>query len=321
MFKRIIVPLDGSGRAERALPAAAWLARAGNGTIFLVRVLDTGPETLPTAPARPQLVQAGGETDRLVAESYLEGIASSEMLGDLSVQTEVPLGLVSPSILSLADMKHADIIVMCSHGFSGVKNWMLGSVAAKVARFSQVPVLILREGGPVLQEQYSNEQPLRVLVPLDGSDNARAAIVPAAQLAAALATPTRAVLHLFHVVRPVHEMSIASRRHHTAHQPQADMNMAKEYLDAIARQLHDSAEEYGLTGLNVVFTTSVASGDDIAHSIISTAENKGDGTFGGYDIVALTTQGYGGPQRWVGSITERVLDRSRLPLLVVRPGE
>jgi nucleotide-binding universal stress UspA family protein len=321
MFKRIIVPLDGSERAERALPAAARMARAGGGTIFLVRVLDTGPETLPTAPARPQLIQTGGETDRLVAENYLEGIAASEMLADLSVQTEEPLGLVSPSILSLANAKHADIIVMCSHGFSGVKNWMMGSVAAKVARYSQVPVLILRESGPVPQESYSNEQPLHVLVPLDGSDYARAAIVPAAQLAATLAAPGRAVLHLFHVVRPVHQMSMASRRFHTADHTQADMNMAKEYLDAVARQLRNSAEEYSLAGLNVDFTSSVASGDDIAHSIISTAENKGDGTFGGYDIVALTTQGYGGPQRWVGSITERVLDRSRLPLLVVRPGE
>jgi Universal stress protein family len=63
------------------------------------------------------------------------------------------------------------VIVICSHGYTGViRWWMLGSVAAKVARFARIPVLILREGGPLPQERHPGEQPLRVLVPLDGSD-------------------------------------------------------------------------------------------------------------------------------------------------------
>jgi nucleotide-binding universal stress UspA family protein len=64
--------------------------------------------------------------------------------------------------------------------------------------------------------------------------------------------------------------------------------------------------------------------DDIAQGIIRVAESGGDGegdeVFGGCDAIAMTTQGYSGPQPWVGSVTERVLDTSRLPLLCVRPG-
>src|SRR5207237_1367439 len=133
MFKRILVPLDGSGRAERALPIAARLARVSGGSIFLVRVLSTEPASLPTAP-KPILIQTVGEADRTLAESYLEGVAGSELLSGIAVQTQVPVGLVPPSILTVAADKHADVIVMCSHGYTGVKRWwMLGSVSAKVA--------------------------------------------------------------------------------------------------------------------------------------------------------------------------------------------
>jgi len=64
--------------------------------------------------------------------------------------------------------------------------------------------------------------------------------------------------------------------------------------------------------------------DDIAQGIIRVAENGGDDegaeVFGGCDAIAMTTQGYSGPQPWVGSVAERVLETSRLPLLFVRPG-
>src|SRR5437764_13122522 len=146
MFKRIMVPLDGSGRAERALPIAARLARASGGSIFLVRVVSTEPASLPSAP-KPILIQTVGEADRTLAESYLAGVAGSELLTGVSVQTHVPVGLVSPSILSIAADTHADVIVMCSHGYTWVNRWWtVGSITAKFARFAQPPALVLRDG-------------------------------------------------------------------------------------------------------------------------------------------------------------------------------
>src|SRR5436309_5801938 len=125
MFKRILVPLDGSGRAEQALPIAVRLARASKGSIFLVRVVSTEPASLPSVPTRPTLVQTVGEADRVLAESYLTGVAGSDLLTGLSVQTRVPVGLISPSILSIAGDTHADVIVMCSHGYTGVRRWWM----------------------------------------------------------------------------------------------------------------------------------------------------------------------------------------------------
>lgn len=74
-----------------------------------------------------------------------------------------------------------------------------------------------------------------------------------------------------------------------------------------------------------MLTASVIVDDDIAQGILRVAENGGDGegteVFGGCDAIAMTTQGYSGPQPWVGSVTERVLETTHLPLLCVRPGE
>ena len=212
MFKRILVPLDGSGRAERALPIAARLARASGGSLILVRVASTVPASLPSASAKPLLIQTVGEADRQQAESYLRGMAESELLTGISVEIQVAVGLVAPSILSIAADKHVDMIVICSHGYTGVRRWwMVGSVAAKVARFAEVPVLVLREGGPVPEARHPGEPPLRILVPLDGSDAAKAALVPAAYLAATLAAPGQGALHLLHVVQPAHEVKVPTR--------------------------------------------------------------------------------------------------------------
>src|SRR5579864_694276 len=106
---------------------------------------------------------------------------------------------------------------------------MLGSVAAKVARFAHIPVLILREGGSVPQERHPGEPPLRVLVPLDGSDYAKAALVPAAYLAAALAAPGQGALHLTHVVQPARDANVPTRTARNAQDTQTAQKMAREY--------------------------------------------------------------------------------------------
>jgi len=101
--------------------------------------------------------------------------------------------------------------------------------------------------------------------------------------------------------------------------------MAGKYLDATISQLRGKSGDSPIADLNLMLTSSVSTDDDIAQGIIRVAENGGDGegaeVFGGCDAIALTTQGYSGLQRWVGSVTERVLDTSRLPLLIVRPAE
>ncbi|MBV9614206.1 MAG: universal stress protein [Ktedonobacteraceae bacterium] len=304
MFKRILVPLDGSGLAERALPVAARLARASGGSITLVRVISTTPASFPSAPARPNLVQSISETDRRLAASYLEGVAATDILRGIYVKNEVSVGLVAPIILSIAASSLADIIVMGSHGFTGVTRWMMGSVADKVARYADVPVLILRDGGPIPTEQFHHEpEGPRILVPLDGSQNAEAVLAPAASLATALSVSGKGALHFIHVA---------------SDEASNTVNMAKKYIDTIIQDKDAVPRE---ADLNLTLTSSIVIDKDVAHAIVRTAE-QGSEQEDHFDAIAMSTHGYGGLQRWVtGSVTGRVLNTTRLPVLVVRPTE
>lgn len=314
MFKRILVPLDGSTLAERALPVAARMARATGGILSLVRVLSTEPASLPSAGGKPNLVQTISESDRMLAESYLTGLAASAILKDIPVKTEVAVGLIAQTILSVAATHFADIIVMCSHGYTGVSRWVLGSVAEKVARYSALPVLVLREGGSLPIAQSSEQiQDLRVLVPLDGSQFAESAIGPAALLAAALSGSHKGIVQLTHVIRSTRATEASVRPGGELDDGQANVRMAKAYLDAVETRVHDGVIATDATALKPELTASTVVESDVAHAIVHLAEQDAD-------VIALSTHGHGGLQRWAtGSIAGRVLQATSQPVLVVRP--
>ncbi len=330
MFKRILVPLDGSGRAEQALPVAARLARTSSGSLVLVRVVSTSPEHYPSAPAKPTLAQTVSEADRTLAESYLEGIASSQLLNGIHVKTEVYVGLVAPIILSVASSEKVDIIVICSHGFTRVKRWVLGSVAEKVAHNADVPVLILREDSPTATEKLSNgKQPLHILVPLDGSDYAKAVLAPAAYLATGLTESGNGLLCLTHVVLAPHDKKAKGSDGTTGSDQKSnsneDVQHAKEYLAAMVSNINDGYIAPDIANLHLKVTSDVVVGSDVAQELLSIAEH-GDGAAPSkkvdFDIIAMTTHGHSGIQRWAtGSVTGRVLHAAHMPLLIVRPAD
>jgi len=99
---------------------------------------------------------------------------------------------------------------------------------------------------------------------------------------------------------------------------------AKGYLSATLDHIREGLVAPAIADLKLTITWSVAVDTDVAEGLIRVAENgedaEGAGVFGGCDVIAMATHGYGGIQRWaMGSITERVLTATRLPLLIVRP--
>lgn len=307
MFTRILVPLDGSPQAERAIPVAAKIARASNGTVVLLRVA-TVPIEFGTALA-PSLLVGTIEADRTEFAGYLSYIAGLPALVNTTTETEVLLGAPARTILEAVDDKNIDLVVMTSHGRTGFSRWMLGSVAQQVAHHSVAPVVILREYGATLTSQHRDvEHLLRLLVPLDGSALAEAALEPAAALATAL-SPKQSALHLTLILAPYEAIE--------ENMPEAlAMNGAKEYLRAVAGRLQKDHP-----GLTVTWTVGV--GHDIAETIIRVAESgddtEGASAFGGCDAIAIATHGRTGFTRWaLGSVTERVLHGTKLPLVIVR---
>lgn len=318
MLKRILVPLDGSPQAERALPLAAHLAKSAHATLLLVRALNLLYETgaYMVRMANASLINEEALKEEMGIRWYLNGVKRSSLLSGIEVKAVVPFGMAADCILDVARDERADLVVMNSHGYTGLMRWTLGSVAQKVARYSPVPVLVLREGNGqtvVLDERAGKR--VDALVALDGSLFAEASIMPAAQLVAALSAPAQGALHLARVVKvPSAEVMMAYQR--------TEINIdledyafeeAKHYLRDVTTRFTRDCEQLG-----VEVTWSVRRGRDVADTLVNATEL--DSGAGPYHLIVMTTHGLSGLQRWiVGSVTEHVLSGTRAPVLVVRP--
>jgi nucleotide-binding universal stress UspA family protein len=330
MFQRIVVPLDGSARAERAIPVAVRLARASGGSLVLLRIADIPVEYEPALYASyvsqtPFYEQEIQEAELAKARAYLADAAQSAQLAGIKVETQALPGEPAPAILACAGKEgdqRADLVVMCRHGRTGLRRWALGSVAHKVARQSPVPVLIVPPALPGYEDGLVEAaHPLRVLVAVDGSPLAGAAIAPAAQLVGALATPNQGGLHLARVVQLP---AVASENHAWQSVLKARERIMQEAAASLSALVDTTrAGVAAPPGLRV--TWSIAVNEDVAEAIIRMAElGEDSGVYEdeGCDLVAMATHGRGGFERWrLGSITERVLTGTKLPVLVVRPHE
>jgi nucleotide-binding universal stress UspA family protein len=314
MFQHILVPLDGSSRAEQALPLATHIARRTGGTISLLRVIP--PEVGDSTYAYSRAGVLADEVRTILtqeARDYLEHIAHSDMLAGISVRTRVTTDPPVQEILSYAQDEKADLIVLCRHGFTGLKRWVMGSVAQKVVRHSPVPVLALSEKGLEASLVHPEKaRPIRVLVALDGSPLPEAILVPAAQLVAAVSpAETPGELHMIRILKPPSEPEEHRYLAYDINIRQFYRSEAEQYLRIVTEKL---AKELP-ADVHVQLTSSMKEEADIATALIEVAES-------GYDVMALATHGRGGLKRlMIGSIAERVLERATMPLLIMRPPE
>jgi nucleotide-binding universal stress UspA family protein len=152
MYKKILVPLDGSKLAECALPHVEELAKGcGTEEVILVSVTERvkGYRELedPLQPLGRRLIpEAFGKKEKQ-AQRYLDRIAKAMEAKGIKVSTEVLLWKPAEAIIGYAKQSKCDLIVMASHGHSGLTRWAFGSVADKVLRASGVPVLVVRAPG------------------------------------------------------------------------------------------------------------------------------------------------------------------------------
>ncbi len=317
MFQRILVPLDGSQRAEQAIPLAARLARASGGSLFLIRVVNTIREFGAYSPRAILYFQELYEIELADARDYLAGITALSEFAGLEMHHAVVSGDIAPSLLQAIQRESIDLIVLCSHGYTGFKRWALGSVAQKVVRQSPVPVFLLREQHLQLTDKVV--QPVRAAIALDGSSFAEAALLPTAHLVAALSSPSAGELLLLQVVQMPTE--------------QEERECQQRGLDVDLRQATSRAADNSLRAARATLLRelpgkilahiawSVVENGDVADALIQAAEvGRGLGAQQASDLLALTTHGRSGIQRWVlGSVTERVLQGSTLPLFIVHP--
>lgn len=286
-FKRVLVPLDGSALAEQALPFARCLAQLVRGDLILVRAaLGRGSHA---DPVEAQL-QAASE-----AEAYLARLASQQQ-ADYAIETSVPFGPPAEEIVNVARLRAADLIVMTTHGRTGLGRVLVGSVAQEVLQKTSLPVLLVRGDLPIRRW----ENGLRtILVPLDGTEPAETVLPRIAPLAA----QANARLILLQVITQRAPELAAYDIVYLPEENAAQAEQVRAYLARVAS---------GLPGPGLQVEIELAQGRP-AEQIAARARAQR------CDLVAMTTHARRGLGRLiVGSVADDVLHTAQVPLLLFR---
>lgn len=283
MLRSILIPLDGSQLAERALAYATAIS-------------------VPTA-ARLILMRTIGEGDEGTAARYLSDIADELRGRGFVCVTVTPRGAPARWIAAEAGVG-VDLVAMSTHGRSGPSRWLFGSVAESVVASSPVPVLVERAWQPIRRELFVSDQPT-LLVPLDGSSFAECAL----DSAAALAEDLGAELVLLRVQQAATELLHDEFGRTIAYLDELDdrsTTVAAEYLEGLVGRLTKRWPD-------VSIHTDVQFGEPAA-CIAEAASTTGAA------LVFMATHGRTGVRRAVmGSVAGQVLEHGDTPLVLIRP--
>lgn len=304
MLRSLMVPLDGSTFSESSLRFADRIARSTGGSLHLAHVhVPYEPDGLL---GNTQFQFEGVNVAEYDAQhrereaEYLTDLADRLSDEGTSVDAKVLDGSeVAEELAAYADEVHTDMIFITTHGYSGANRLWIGSVADEMIRRTTRPLFVIHpEAKGALPEGVFSVR--RILIPLDGSKLAESVLDPATELARA----TGARITLLHVV-PMPELSgwpvLAPMRA----KPVAKLDGAINYLDGIASELRDEGLEVDVRALR---------GQQPAITIADAAREVDA------DVIALATHGYGGLKRaLLGSVADKLLRTSTLPLLIMRP--
>jgi nucleotide-binding universal stress UspA family protein len=302
LFQSILVPLDGSPLAEQIIPLALEIARAARSKVRLVLAHQT-----PQPPVDPNSSQLYVSTDlamRKVEREYLNTLrtrlrkSSGQQISAVTID-----GPAGPTLGKYVQDVGADLVAMTTHGRGGLRGAWLGSVADHLIRSLKIPVIVARarEG---MSTRPDPPKIAEILVPLDGSPLAEAALAPASAIAGLFG----AELLLVQVVWPLSAGSLLQVPLPSGYDTEVlgvERKETQRYLDGLANDLRHR-------GVGVRATVVV--GHNVAEALLELAHPQR------IDLVAIATHGRGGIQRLIlGSVADKMIRGAGPPVLVVRP--
>lgn len=279
---RILVPLDGTPQAAAALPLAQQIAHATSGEITLLRVSSERPglhERLPFGSAQQYLSDLAGELQR----------------DGLPVQYWVRTDDTVTAILEEICISGADLVVMATHGRSGLGRAVLGSVTEQIIAHSPVPVMTLRPGRKPVHQIKT------LLVPVDETAGGALALQPAIELGQSVA----ARLVLLDVVEPVLLETDAAALHENEKRESAGLSAAWVYVEQLVARVRAAGVQ--VEG-RAEFGPAAATIREIATQVDA-------------DMIVMSTRARGLLARAIlGSVTDEIVRTAQCPVLVVRRG-
>jgi len=287
MYERILVPLDGSKLAEQVFPYVAELARAFDSEIILIEVCEPDESEY-------------GQACRLYLDKEAEILGSITRGSAVEVRTVVMVGKPASKIIDYTVENDISLIIMASHGRSGIMPWSLGSTVTKVLHRVGVPLIIVRvEEAPLDLAKAGLFG--RILVPLDGSERS-AAILP---YVAEITRKLQSEVILLQVVE-------AGRHVHTVggldYIPFKDRDIDSIKTSAL-KYLDEASSKLATTKATVRCEVGVG---DSAREIIKLASETG------CSLIAISSHGYSGIEAWIhGSVTSKILQAGNRSVLLV----
>ncbi|MGE3270216.1 MAG: universal stress protein [Chloroflexota bacterium] len=291
MMKNILLPLDGSPLAELAIPYAATMARRAGATVVLVQAVQAH-----TPPGVDQTDAELAVMDR--AQAYLRSVEARLTAEQVRVAAHVYYDEPAHALLDAAERQSVDLIVMSTHGRSGIGRMLYGSVADLVLRHATVPVFLVPAG--TSGETWLKDRAASVLVPLDGSELAEDAL----KAAEMLPLGGDSTVHLLRVIEPPVYPIYGDGYTFVPFDEDAELADARQYLAEQTAKLRARGRHTD---------ARVAVGQPAAVIAATARELRPD-------IVVMATHGHGGLSRLIlGSVATSTLRQTTTPLLLTRP--
>jgi nucleotide-binding universal stress UspA family protein len=295
MFDKILVPLDRSPLAECVLPHAIAMARYLDAEVMLLHVLsrpDKQDRLRAVDPLEWQLRRAE-------AESYLQDVCERVGVAGVACEARVNDGDAAEQIVDCARDNKVGLVLIATHGQSGLSDWNVSSVVQKVMSRASTSLMIVRAVQPV-QADIAGLRYQRVLAPLDSSARAEC-VLP---LAAALTRIPGTQILLTHVVQrpPMPRRTPPSREETELADRLVERNRieAEKYLDVVRSQLPPTAVE-----------TRLLVSNHVAHALYELVDQEH------VDLVLLSAHGYSGDMRWpYGGLVASFVAHGSSPLLI-----
>jgi nucleotide-binding universal stress UspA family protein len=294
----VVVPVDGSALAEQSIPLAKSIARRTGRTLLLLRVVPAPSlylrHTIGGAISSQELLQLLNQE----ANAYLRALQEGLQASGVPVITSLAEGEVAETIAYAANRQPSSLIVMSTHGRSGLSRWALGSVTDRVLHLAEVPIIVLPRSNAF---QSARPDLKRIIVPLDGSPLAEQVLPFATELGLAF----NAELLLFHALAPL-PLTLART---------GDREVRENWAEGIREEadgyLRDVAADLRAAGIMASYTIA---DDPVAEGLLALASQAGA------TLIAMTTHAREGLDRLVrGSVTDRVLRSGEVAVLATHP--
>jgi nucleotide-binding universal stress UspA family protein len=307
MFKRILVPLDTSEMAEIALPYAEEMAVKNGSEVILMHV-RTSADTQTNPEHKIYLDRTGAAVEERIKKS--PNFPPGEKVKIVPIISGKPSILANPpeEILEYAEKESVNLIIIATHGRTGLGRWTMGSTANKVARSASCPILLIRAGAAKQENPHFG----KILVTLDGSKPSEA-VIPYIEY---LATRLKSDVILFNAVEPPYHIvtfTDGSGYYGSAgiiKVPYTTEEM-KPLVEVAEKYIRDINDKLASKGIKTSYQIKIGSA---AEEIMNIEDRLRP------DLVVMSTHGHSGFGRWEhGSITDKVLHAGHTPLLLIRP--